>query len=274
MTQIHTEKRWDPCIDVVGTYALMHLACFGVLWTGVTRTGLAVFAGSFVLRMFGLGVGYHRYFAHRAFKTSRAMQFVLALVGVLSMQRGPLWWAQTHRDHHRAADTPDDIHSPRYHGFLYSYSGWFSDRRHHTTDLARVGDLAAFPELVWLDDSRVYAVPMLLYALALYTAFGGEGLLWGIAVSTVMLWHVTHWIQSFSHSAGGYRRFESRDNSRNHWLVGVVSLGEYHNNHHAAPSSAMQGVVWWEIDVGYLVVRAMSAVGLVWDVRTHPGRGK
>lgn len=267
---VTTSPSRDFSLDILIPYICMHLLCLGVFWTGVTWSGVGLCLASFFLRQFGLGVGYHRYFAHKSFKTSRAVQFCLALLGSLSVQRGALWWAETHRYHHRHADKPDDIHSPTYQGFIYSHSGWFMDKKNRQTNLSKVADLAKYPELVWLNDIRIHHLPIILYSLAIYLWWGWEGLVWGVAVSTVLLWHGTHWIQSVSHKYGGYRRCPSPDNSRNHWLLGLITLGEFHNNHHYYPSSCRQGFVWWEIDIDYYILKIMSWVGLVWDLNTPP----
>lgn len=258
------------CLDIFIPYVCMHLACIGVFWTGITWSGVGLCAASFFLRQFGLGVGYHRYFAHKSFKTSRVAQFFLALLGSLSVQRGVLWWAQTHRYHHRHADLPDDIHSPTYQGFIYSHSGWFMDEKNRRTDLSKVADLAKYPELVWLDDIKIHYLPTILYSFLIYLCGGWEGLVWGVAVSTVLLWHATHFIQSVSHKYGGYRRCPSPDKSRNHWLLGLVTLGEFHNNHHYYPSSCRQGFAWWEIDIDFYILKLLSWVGLVWELKTPP----
>lgn len=257
-------------IDVAGLYIGLHFSCLLALSTGVSWKALGVCATSFFFRMLGLSVGYHRYFAHRAFRTSRPIQFVLAVLGSLSVQKGPLWWAQTHRDHHRHADTPEDIHSPHYHGFLYAHFGWFMNRRHRDTEVGKVADLARFPELVFLDKVYGYYFPIAVYAALLWWWAGPVGVVWGFCISTVLLYHMTHWIQSMSHSRGGYRRFATCDQSRNHFLLGVLSLGEWHNNHHHCPGAAQQGAVWWELDVGFWVLQAMASLGLVWDVRRLP----
>lgn len=246
-------------------YALVHVACLGAFWTGITWTTFWVFGASFLVRMFGLTAGYHRYFSHRAYKTSRPVQFVLALLGTLALQGGVLWWAETHRRHHRHADTPEDLHSPHFQGFLYSHFGWFLDRRYRGTRLDKIADLARFPEIVWLD--RYHVVPFLLFAGGVTTAFGAGGLIWGIFIPTVIMWEITHWVQSFSHTWRGYRRWDSPDQSRNHWLLGVIALGEFHNNHHQFPFSARQGHAWWEIDVAYYILKAASALGLVWELK-------
>lgn len=251
-------------------YAAIHLGCLGVLWTGVTWRGLAICTGTYLFRVFWMGAGFHRYFAHRSFKTSRPMQFVFAVFAMSGMQRGPLWWAQTHRHHHQHTDRPDDLHSPKYQGFWYSHWGWFFEEKNRDIDKSKVADLARYPELVWLDKPAASALVTCSYALLLIGFFGWEGLVWGFCVSTIWLWHTVHWIQSFSHSFGGYRRFPTADASRNHWLLGVVSLGEFHNNHHAFPSSARQGFAWWEVDCVYQILRVMSWFGLIWDLRSFP----
>jgi stearoyl-CoA desaturase (delta-9 desaturase) len=265
-----TFRKTTISTDILLPYIFLHLVCVGVFWTGITWKGVGLCLASYFIRGFGLGVGYHRYFAHRSFKTSRALQFLLALLGSLSIQRGVLWWAETHRHHHRCADQPDDIHSPTYQGFLYAHSGWFLDRKYREADHTKVSDLSKFPELVWLDHPKFYFIPIALYALLIYLFFGWQGLFWGFAVSTVLLWHMTHWIQSMSHRFGGYRRCQSPDQSRNHWLLGLLTWGEFHNNHHSYPSSCRQGFVWWEIDFGYYVLKVLSWFGLVWDLRTPP----
>lgn len=251
-------------------YLIVHL-CF--LWAlldaaiaGLSRSAVSLCLVAYFVRYFGLAIGYHRYFAHRSFKTSRVFQFLLALLGSTSAQRGVLWWAQTHRYHHRHSDTASDIHSPRHQGFFYSHSGWFLDPAHRETDVSKVPDLAKYPEIVWLD--RYNYLPLFLF-LALCLLRGWDGFLWGFCVSTVLVWHTTHLIQSMSHSVGGYRRFATADESRNHWLLGVIAWGDgFHNNHHHCPSSARHGLAWWELDLGYLAIRCFKAFGLVWDL--HP----
>jgi stearoyl-CoA desaturase (Delta-9 desaturase) len=248
-------------------YVAVHLGAVAAFFTGVSRTALVILAATYFARIFGLGAGYHRYFSHRAFKTSRPMQFVLALLGTTAMQRGALWWAETHRAHHRHTDTPKDLHSPHHQGFAYSHFAWFFSAEHRRTKLDAISDFARYPELVWLNSAGACALVAAAYGVGLWWAFGLSGFLWGFCVSTVATWHTVHWIQSMSHWWGGYRRFETQDHSRNHWLLGVVSLGEFHNNHHYRSSSARQGYVWWEIDIVWYVLRGLAVVGLVWDLK-------
>jgi len=262
-------------------FLAMHLACLGVIWVGVSPIALAVAAGLYALRMFALTGFYHRYFSHKTFRTSRAVQFAFALIGAACVQRGPLWWAAHHRHHHRNADTALDPHSPGVHGFLWSHLGWFLTPRAFRTELERVADLATYPELRWLDRYDI-AVPVLL-ALALYAlgvllhhlapqlhTGGGQLLVWGFFVSTVVLFHATVTINSLAHRYGS-RRFATRDDSRNNPWLALLTFGEgWHNNHHYFPGSARQGFRWWEIDLTWYGLKLMALLGLVHDLKPVP----
>jgi stearoyl-CoA desaturase (delta-9 desaturase) len=263
------KSRFVP--DSVVTYILLHAACLLVFVTGVTWRGLAIFGATYVIRMLGVGIGYHRYFSHRTFKTSRPMQFAIGVWSVLALQKGPLWWAQTHRDHHRHADSASDLHSPRLQGFVYSHVIWFLLRENDVIVPSKIQDFYRFPEVRFVNDWRFYFPLNLVTWVLLYYAWGLEGLVWGGPVSTTFVLHLAHSIQSFSHAFGGYRRCPSDDFSRNHVWIGLLSLGEWHNNHHYLMSSARQGFAWWELDVQWLVLRAFKAVGLIWDLR-EPSR--
>jgi len=231
---------------------------------------VALAAALYAVRMFAITAGYHRYFSHRAYRTSRAFQLVLAVVGATAVQKGPLWWAAHHRDHHRFSDGPDDVHSPLEQGFWWSHVGWILSRRHDATKLDRVKDLARYPELVWLD--RFHLVPAVALAAGLLVAGGVPALLWGFFVSTVVLWHGTFVINSLAHVVGR-QRYATGDGSRNSLALALVTFGEgWHNNHHFYPSAANQGFFWWEVDVSYALLRALQAVGLVKDLRTPPRR--
>jgi len=231
------------------------------------KWGLLVL-GSYYLRMFGITAGYHRYFSHRSFRTGRAFQFLLAFLGATATQKGVLWWAANHRDHHRHSDGPEDVHSPIQRGFYWSHVGWILSARHHETKLDRVKDLARYPELRWLD--RWHAVPSVLFAVALLAIGGVPALLWGYFVSTVLLWHGTFFINSLAHVLGK-RRYATGDESRNSMALALLTMGEgWHNNHHFYPGAASQGWFWWEVDASWYALRTLSAVGLVQDLRTPP----
>jgi stearoyl-CoA desaturase (delta-9 desaturase) len=238
--------------------------------TAVEGRWICLALGLYVVRMFGVTAGYHRYFSHRAFRTSRGFQLFLAVLGASAVQKGPLWWAAHHRDHHRYSDRPEDVHSPLERGFWWSHVGWILARRHDATKLERVKDLASFPELRWLD--RWHLVVPAALAGVLFLAGGVPAFLWGFCVSTVLLWHGTFAINSLAH-VFGRRRYETGDGSRNSLALALVTLGEgWHNNHHFYASAANQGFFWWEIDVSYYVLRSLAALRLVRDLRTPPDR--
>ncbi len=226
--------------------------------------------GIFWLRILGVTLGYHRYFSHRAFRTSRVFQCLLAWWAVSSAQKGVLWWAGHHRNHHRYSDSPQDVHSPRRRGFLWSHVGWILARRYNETPVETVRDLARYPELRWLD--RHNNVPTVVLALACFLIGGWTGLIWGYFVTTVLLWHGTFTINSLSH-VFGRRRYPTTDTSRNNFWLSVLTLGEgWHNNHHYFCSSARNGFFWWEWDPTYYTIRALEALGIVWDVKRPPRR--
>jgi stearoyl-CoA desaturase (Delta-9 desaturase) len=228
----------------------------------------ALAAALYVARIFGITAGYHRYFSHRSFRTSRGFQLALAVLGTTSTQKGPLWWAAHHRDHHRFSDGPEDVHSPLERGFWWSHVGWILSTRYDATRLERVKDLARFPELRWLD--RWHLVPPITLATILFVAGGWPALLWGYFVSTVFTWHGTFLINSLAHVLGR-PRYETGDGSRNNLALALLTLGEgWHNNHHFYPASARQGFFWWEIDLSWYALRALSAVGVVWDLKRPP----
>ena len=259
----------------------MHVACIGVIWVGFSWFALWTALALYVMRMFAITAFYHRYFSHKAFRTSRVVQFFFALIGASSVQRGPLWWAAHHRNHHRHSDTELDMHSPVTRGFFWSHMGWFMTPRGFPTDHAVIPDLLKFPELRWLDRFDL-AMPVALavalffsgsllhaYAPGLGTS-GPQLLVWGFFVSTVVLFHCTVTINSLSHR-WGTRRFATRDESRNNWLLAIITFGEgWHNNHHHFPGSARQGFSWWEYDFTYYGLRLLAALGLVWDLRPVP----
>jgi stearoyl-CoA desaturase (delta-9 desaturase) len=250
-------------------FILVHLVAVATPFLVPATPGLIGLAAAlYALRMFAITAGYHRYFAHRAFRTGRAFQLVLAVLGGMSAQKGALWWAAHHRDHHRFSDTEEDIHSPLRRGFWWSHVGWFLARRYDRTRLEGIKDFARFPELRWLD--RWHAVPPVALGTLLFLAGGWPALLWGFFVSTTVLWHGTFVINSLAHVIGR-RRYETGDESRNSLLLALVTMGEgWHNNHHFFPSTANQGWFWWEVDASYAILRGLKVAGVVRDLRLPP----
>jgi stearoyl-CoA desaturase (delta-9 desaturase) len=245
-------------------YAVHVTAVVGVALMGFSWKGVALALALYYVRMFGVTGGYHRYFSHRTYRTSRAFQFVLALLAQSSIQKGALWWAAHHRDHHKYSDTPKDPHSYRDYGFWYSHVGWILSSETEETDYSRISDLARYPELRWLN--KWHAVPGVVLAVALFFIGGWQALLWGFFVSTTLLWHGTFTINSLSH-IWGKRRYTTTDDSKNNPVLAIVTMGEgWHNNHHYYPRSVRQGFRWWQIDMTYYVLRALALVGIVWDL--------
>jgi stearoyl-CoA desaturase (delta-9 desaturase) len=233
--------------------------------------------------MFAITGVYHRYFSHRSYQTSRPMQFLLAFLGCTAAHKGPIWWASHHRHHHRHSDTEEDIHSPIVQGIWFAHIGWVLSPQFLEPRLELVKDLTKYPELRLLEKYNV--VPAILLGVATYflgvwlqVAYpqlgtsGPQMLVWGFFISTVLLYHGTFCINSFTHLIGK-RRFPSTDHSRNNFFLALITLGEgWHNNHHYYPGSERQGFYWWEIDISHYILKVMSWFGLVWDLRVPPAR--
>ncbi len=260
--------QWASLFSIIAIHVATIVAFVLAITGGVSWGLIALAAATYVIRMFAITGVYHRYFSHRTYKTSRAFQFFLALLGASATQKGPLWWGSTHRHHHKHSDDELDPHSPLRRGFVRSHMTWWLSRDWEKTDEAGISDFAKYPELRWLDKYH-YVGPTLLIAVTWLIA-GGDGILWGYAVSTFFLMHATFTINSLSHVFGS-RRFATTDTSRNNALLAMITMGEgWHNNHHHYMSSARQGFYWWEIDATYYILWTLSKLGLVWDLRPVP----
>jgi stearoyl-CoA desaturase (delta-9 desaturase) len=251
-------------------WAVHLVAIIGVVMSGWSWAGLALAVGLYWPKMFVITAGYHRYFSHRSFKTSRAFQLVLGVLCSMTAQKGILWWAAHHRRHHKFSDQEGDIHSFKRDGAWWSHVGWIvgSDAEFDATDLGRIKDLARYPELVWLN--RHWYLFSVAVPVALFLIGGWHALLWGFFVSTVITWHGSFSINSLSHLIGR-RRYATTDESRNSFGLALLTMGEgWHNNHHHYMTACNQGWRWYEVDMTYYLLRMMSWAGLVWDLRTPP----
>jgi len=249
-------------------FMLVHLTCIAAIWSGITWSAVALCAVLYWLRIFGVSAGYHRYFSHRAYSTSRAFQFILAIVAQSTAQKSVLWWAAKHRHHHLHSDTKQDVHSPRQRGFWYSHVGWILGRRHDATDLVKVADLSRYPELMWLH--RYHLVPAVILAVLCFLIDGWPGLVVGFFWSTVLVYHATFCINSLAH-VHGRQRYVTGDDARNNWFLALLTMGEgWHNNHHACQSSVRQGFRWWEIDATYYILSMLAWFGVVWNIKSPP----
>jgi stearoyl-CoA desaturase (delta-9 desaturase) len=282
---IHTNLRslerekldYSVCIQ----FLFMHLACFLVIWTGVSTVAVVTCVALYFVRMFAITAGFHRLFAHRTYVTGRFFQFLMAFTATAAYQKGPLWWSSHHRRHHLHADTEDDLHSPLTRTLWRSHVGWFLSRESQMTDWKLVANLNKYADLRFLD--RYYSLPPALLAIGTFIlgaalqryapglgTSGWQMLVWGFFLSTVLLYHGTFTVNSLAHIFGS-RRFATDDNSRNNLFVALITLGEgWHNNHHHYQSSERQGFYWWELDISHYTLRALSWLGIVWDLRSPP----
>ena len=252
--------RWPEFLGIAG----LHLVCVFAPWTfSWSALGVALFLYWAVCGL-GISMGYHRLLTHRGFETSGAFRYVLATLGTMNFQGGPVGWVGTHRIHHRDSDTENDPHSPR-HGFLWAHLLWCLahdplGRRRKAAAL----DLGRERGMVWLD--KWFWVPQAVLAAVLYLLGGWSWVVWGVGVRTVFTYHATWLVNSASHT-WGYRNFETKDDSRNNWWVALISWGEgWHNNHHAHQRSARHGMRWFEIDATYWSLRLLAWLRVVRNV--------
>ena len=250
-------------------FVLLQLSVLLVFTTHFSWTGVALCGLSYAVRMFAITGFYHRYFSHRTFRMGRAMQFAAAFLGATATQKGPLWWAAHHRQHHKASDTEKDPHNSLA-GFLHSHWLWFLYGESNDTNPKVIADLARFPELSVLE--RFWYIPPLILAVGLYAAGGWHWTVWGYFAPTFLLSNATYCINSLMHYWGRQQYFTG-DESKNHWLLALVTLGEgWHNNHHRYQASSRNGFFWYECDMTYYILRLLSLLGLVRGLTPVPGK--
>jgi stearoyl-CoA desaturase (delta-9 desaturase) len=287
---IANENQYDPILSSYPKkidwlralpFILVNIGCLFVFYYGFSFIACMTAVVLYFVRLFAIGGFYHRYFSHKTYQTNRFWQFIFALIAASAAQRGPLWWASHHRQHHLVSDEVEDAHSPVQHGFWWSHVGWFLSKKHYPYNPERVKDLLRYPELVFLDkyDSLVptflfivlFLTGMVLHAYAPGLGTNGpQMIVWGFCLSTIALFHSTVTINSLSHVIGR-RRFETKDNSRNNFLLALLTLGEgWHNNHHHYPATARQGFMWWEIDITYYILKLFEKLGIIWNVKGLP----
>ena len=263
---------------------LSHLACLGVFYVPFTTELLIWALIGYFLRVFSFEVGAHRYFSHRAFRTSRAFAALLAVMVAASGHRGPIWWAMHHRQHHRYSDTDKDVHSPVTHSFWQAHMGWLMDAKNDDTDLDAVKDLSRVPELVWINRWHMFFPLGLLLAIVLLgeftTLFGATGLglsaaVWVFFLSTVLALHAAFAVNTLTHGRRvgiiNQRPYETGDTTTNSWLLAIPTMGaSWHNNHHRYMNAARAGFRWWELDLSYVCLWLLARLRLVWDLHPVP----
>ena len=259
----------------------MHLGCLSIFFVPFEKELIILFFIIYSLHVFTLTAGFHRYFSHNSFKTSRVFQFILAFLGTMAAQKDPLWWASHHRLHHAHADTELDPHSARNKGFWWAHMGWIMENKTGQTNLNKINDFRKFPELVWLN--KYPFIPPILLVIILYITglilgvvipepnFSGlQFIAYGFFLSTVAVYHVTFSINSVAHKFGN-KRYSTKDDSVNNWFLAILSGGEgWHNNHHRYAVCTRQGFKWWEVDLTYYILRVLQKLKIVWDIREPP----
>ena len=276
---------WMAVGVVLGIHllALAALSSWFFSWTGVVAGAV----GCYVFGTLGINLGFHRLLSHRSFKCPLWFEHLLVLLGVCSLQKTPGQFVATHRAHHQHSDEDGDPHSPLV-TFFWGHMGWVlvnSPERTNASMYDRYArDVFRDPfyfrlerQFLWL---WLYGLHALLFGLAGFTIgwfrFGGSLtaavqlgmslLVWGVFVRTVFVWHVTWSVNSIGH-VWGYRTYETRGNSRNSLLIGLLSNGDgWHNNHHADQRAASHGHKWWEFDVTHITLLGLRQIGLAWDL--------
>jgi len=264
-------------------FVFLHVGAIGVFFVPFDISLLVFTVITYFVRMLAVETGYHRYFSHKAYKTSRIYQFFLAFLAQTSGQKGVLWWAMHHRHHHRHADTPEDIHSPLHKSFWGAHFSWVLEDKNLDTDLNKVRDLAKYPELVFLN--KYHYIPTLsflafTYYIGEYSSLmpnvnGAQAVLWGFFLSTLIMYHITMTVNSVVHDKRfkGSRRFKTNDLSRNNaWLAVPLVGAAWHNNHHKCPGAGRAGFYWWEIDLAHYLLCGLKSIRVVWNVKQVPKR--
>jgi stearoyl-CoA desaturase (delta-9 desaturase) len=264
-----TRKRWIQTVTLISVVAPLIGVTWAIwlLWQRlVSWRDLAILAGMYSITALGITVGYHRLLTHRSFVVPAPVRFVFLALGSMALQGPALDWASIHIKHHAATDTDDDPHSPLA-GFFHAHLGWlFTSMEAEPT---KYGAWLLKDPLV-MGVSKTFFLWTALGFVLPYLLGGWTGVLWGGLVRIFLLNHVTWSVNSVCHTFGS-RMFDTPDESRNNWVVGLLAFGEgWHNNHHAFPRAAFHGMRWWQVDFSAYLIRLMEALGLAKQVYRVP----
>jgi len=268
------ELDWRAVFGIAIVHVLATLAVFPQFFSlSGMIIGIVLF---FLTGWIGIALGYHRLLTHSSFKTHEWLGFVIATLGTMAWQGGPIKWVGDHRLHHQYSDTEDDPHSPK-HGFSWSHVWWTLWKKHRVInhDPYRVTrDLQRKPGIVLID--RFFWVPQVCLTVALFSIgyilgdfwMATSWVAWGVGLRTVVVYHTTWFVNSAAHT-WGYKNPQANDDSRNNWWVAILSGGEgWHSNHHADQRSARHGQRWWEVDLVWITIKFLEFFGVVWDVQS------
>jgi len=269
LTLTWNDKPFD-WVNVV-YFGVIHAIALTALWQfSWTGLGVALLLW-WVSGSLGICLTYHRLLTHRGFRVPKALEYLGTLFGNLASEGGAISWVAMHRIHHAQSDKPGkDLHTPK-DGFWWSHIGWIlctTDGNQREMERRYAPELVADPVHRVLD--RIHVLPNILVGLALYAWGGWSLVVWGVFVRLVITLHGTWLVNSATHT-WGYRTWRTNEDSRNLWWVGLLAWGEgWHNTHHAFQRSARHGFEWWEVDMTWLVIRGLAALGLARDVHLLP----
>jgi len=264
------QRNYTTAVALIAIHVCAVLAFLPVFFSWPAFfVGVALY---FITGGIGITLGYHRLLTHRSFRIPRPLEYLVALVGTLALQGGPVWWVATHRKHHAhsdAAGDPHDVHR----GWIWAHIEWLyrSNRdRLHPNEVKRwAKDLIADPFYRFLGRNEVTL--QIALGLALFLIGGWSWVFWGVFARLALTYHCTWLVNSAAHSSG-YQSFRTKDRSMNCWWVALLAYGEgWHNNHHAFPFSARHGLKWYEFDMTWLTIRVLRALRIARNVRipTH-----
>jgi stearoyl-CoA desaturase (delta-9 desaturase) len=267
-----TEKRqliignWQRAARSKWTFACFHFAVIGAWLFG--QVDIVACLVVWFAMQFGVHAGYHRYFTHRSFHTHAWFEAILASVGCLAFQNGPLWWAATHRQHHHFADTESDLHSPNK-GFWHAHIGWLWSKEADVIDCNLVPDLYR-PIPLWVEKHQ--GLIHCVYICAIVAIAGGKSLLSLWLIPIVLCWHTTFATNSFCHRFGTQPHLCHPSDfcmARNNIVVGIINLGEgWHNNHHGSPGRCRHGFYrWYQLDIVYIVLVILKKFRIIWGLK-------
>ena len=259
---------WGIILFLAVAHILAIISLVNFSWKAFT-----VFVVLYVISGLGITFGFHRLFTHRAFKVPKWIEYVAAFAGTLALQGSVLKWVAHHRMHHAFSDNDRDPHDST-RGFWFSHLFWtcYNDPARDDMKIQRkfARDIAADPVLVFMSKDSFSIGAQVLLATGLWYVFGWEIMLSGVALRLVALYHATWFVNSAAH-LWGYRNYDVGDRATNCWWVGLITFGEgWHNNHHAFSNVAPAGHRWWEIDTTWMLIKALSWVGLVRDIKLPP----
>ncbi|HKO98217.1 MAG TPA: fatty acid desaturase [Pyrinomonadaceae bacterium] len=253
----------------------LHACGFLAFWYWPRRVDMILFVSLYLITTFAIGIGYHRLLTHRGFASPRWLRRILAWAGAAALQGGPARWTAIHRRHHQMADKGGDPHSPLM-GFFHAHVGWImkKDAKEGSDYRTLVPDVSGDdPWLRILDYKLLFTMPWVLTGIVCFAIAGWRGVLWGTVMRTLALWHLTWCINSVCHVLGKQPN-RTRDESRNVWWLGLLTLGEgWHNNHHARPSAAIHGWLWYQVDISGYAIRLLARLGIIANVIREPRSG-